>query len=268
MVTPMVRLPHPNARLYAKLEQCNLFGSSKDRTIQKILEVLSPPPGDLLVEASSGNTGIALAAQAKSWHCPSCIVMPENASPERQKLIQFYGGQVVLTPQHLGMAGSIAKAKEISQSQCGFFVDQFSNPANHLAHYETTGPEILAQCPDVDIFLSPVGTGGTISGAGRFLREKKPQISIIGIIPSKGDAIPGIGAGIRLPLLEDFSVDGWMEVTFLDALQCAKESGLGCGISAGAAIYAAKKLASIPENQGKTMVILLPDGIGRYLSML
>lgn len=268
MITPLVQLPHPNANIYAKLEQCNLFGSSKDRTVGKILEILAPPPGQLLIEATSGNTGIALAALARKHRCPCCIVMPENASPERQKLIRFHGGRIVLTSQQLGMAGSIEKAEEMAQKEFGIYVNQFKNPANSLAHYETTGPEIFAQCPEVDIFLAPVGTGGTIAGAGRFLREKKPSIRIIGIGPSQGENIPGIGANIRLPLLEDFPLDGWMEVSFRDALQAARNTCLGCGISAGAAIHVAQKLASLPENWGKTMVILLPDGIGRYLSIL
>ncbi len=271
--TPMTALPCPRARLLGKWEAANPAGSVKDRAAFSMMQAAPLGPGCRILEATSGNTGIALAAlaAAKGFRCT--IVMPENMSRERQLLIRAYGAELVLTPADAAMAGAVAAARKMAaaDSSC-FYVNQFENPANPLAHYRTTGPEIWAQAGEtVDIFVAGVGTGGTVTGVGRYLKEKNPAVQIVAVAPVRGDSIPGIGAGFPPPLLDRAIIDRWITVTAPDALTAAgnlaKTAGLLPGPSGGAALHAAYTLAALPENEGKTMVVLLPDSGERYLSM-
>lgn len=267
--TPLIPIPHPNARILVKLERLNPFGSSKDRAVARMLDAVSPMPGQILVEATSGNTGISLAALCAQRNYRCIIVMPENMSRERMLLMKCYGAQVLLTPADQGMIGAVQLAQHLARDCGGIYLDQFHNPANAAAHYETTGPEIWAGSgKQTDLFIAGIGTGGTIRGAGQYLREQNSRIRIIGVEPASGQSIPGIGAGFSPPLIQDFSLDGRIFVSAGDALAAAKKSGLGCGVSSGASLCAALQLASLPENTGKTIAAILPDSIERYLSLV
>ena len=279
--TPLLRL---GDNLFAKAEFVNLTGSVKDRAAKYILEdaeekgLLSP--GGTIIEPTSGNMGIALAALAAPRGYRCIIVMPDSMSAERIMLMRSYGAEVVLTPGQDGMAGSIAKAQELAASISGSFVPgQFENPANALAHYRTTGPEIWAQTEGkADIFVTGVGTGGTITGTGRYLKEQNADVKIIAIEPaaspllSAGRAgshgIQGIGANFIPTVLDRTLLDDVITVSDQDAFSAARELarkfGILSGISAGANYHAAAMLAA--ENPGKTVVTLLPDSGTRYLS--
>ena len=279
--TPLLRLGN---NLYAKAEFVNQTGSVKDRAAKYILEDAEKrgllTPGGTIIEPTSGNMGIALAALAapKGYRC--IIVMPDSMSAERQQLMRSYGAEVVLTPGREGMAGSIAKAAELASNIPGSFIPgQFENPANALAHYRTTGPEIWAQTEGkVDIFVAGVGTGGTITGTARYLKEKNPSIRIVAVEPAKspllslGQAGPhgiqGIGANFIPKLLDRSLLDEVMTVTdeeaFAAARELARRFGILCGISAGANYHAAAAIAA--ANPEKTVVTLLPDSGTRYLS--
>ena len=274
------------ATLLVKLEYLNPAGSVKDRIakemIQDALEKGLINENTTLIEPTSGNTGIGLSAVATALNLKIIITMPETMSVERRNLMKAYGAELVLTPGSEGMKGAIAKAKELaSQIENSFIPGQFENPANPTAHYKTTGPEIYEQTEGkVDIFVAGVGTGGTISGIGKYLKEKNPEVKVVAVEPAsspvlstgKGGAhkIQGIGAGFVPETLDTKIYDEIITVENEDAFatgkEMAKTEGILVGISSGAALYAAKELAKREENAGKTIVVLLPDGGDRYLS--
>ncbi|MCB8560348.1 cysteine synthase A [Faecalibacillus sp. TM111] len=290
--TPLVRVNNLikkdelKADVLAKLEYFNPAGSVKDRIakemIQDALEKGLINENTTLIEPTSGNTGIGLSAVATALNLKIIITMPETMSVERRNLMKAYGAELVLTPGSEGMKGAIAKAKELaSQIENSFIPGQFENPANPTAHYKTTGPEIYEQTEGkVDIFVAGVGTGGTISGIGKYLKEKNPEVKVVAVEPAsspvlstgKGGAhkIQGIGAGFVPETLNTKIYDEIITVENEDAFatgkEMAKTEGILVGISSGAALYAAKELAKREENAGKTIVVLLPDGGDRYLS--
>ncbi len=290
--TPLVRVNNLikkdelKADVLAKLEYFNPAGSVKDRIakemIQDALEKGLINENTTLIEPTSGNTGIGLSAVATALNLKIIITMPETMSVERRNLMKAYGAELVLTPGSEGMKGAIAKAKELaSQIENSFIPGQFENPANPTAHYKTTGPEIYEQTEGkVDIFVAGVGTGGTISGIGKYLKEKNPEVKVVAVEPAsspvlstgKGGAhkIQGIGAGFVPETLDTNIYDEIITVENEDAFAAGKEmaktEGILVGISSGAALYAAKELAKREENVGKTIVVLLPDGGDRYLS--
>ena len=274
------------ARLLAKLESFNPAGSAKDRIAQAMIEHAEARgvlrPGAVIIEPTSGNTGVGLCALAAAKGYRALIVMPETMSLERRQLIRAYGAQLVLTPGEEGMAGAIAKAEAIAKETPGaFLAGQFTNPDNPRAHYETTGPEIWEDTDGkVDLFIAGVGTGGTITGVGKYLREKNPDIKIVAVEPagspvlSEGRAgehgIQGIGAGFVPEVLDTSVYDEVFPVrdeeAFAAGRALARREGILCGISSGAALHAALCFAKRPENKGKTVVVLLPDTGERYLS--
>ncbi len=274
------------ATILAKLECMNPAGSAKDRVgLNMILDAEARgvlKPGATIIEPTSGNTGIGLASAAAARGYRVVLTMPSSMSAERIALLKAYGAEVVLTPGELGMAGAIEKANELAASTPGSFVPgQFENPANPDAHYRTTGPEIWQDTAgNVDIFVAGVGTGGTITGVGRYLKEQNPHIGIVGVEPadsavlSGGKAGPhglmGIGAGFVPEALDTAVYDEIIPVTSEEAYQAAramaKTEGVLTGITSGAALHAAALLANRPENKGKTIVVLLPDTGERYLS--
>ena len=290
--TPLVRVNNLikkdelKADVLAKLEYFNPAGSVKDRIAKEmILDALEKGlinENTTLIEPTSGNTGIGLSAVATALNLKIIITMPETMSVERRNLMKAYGAELVLTPGSEGMKGAIAKAKELaSQIENSFIPGQFENPANPTAHYKTTGPEIYEQTEGkVDIFVAGVGTGGTISGIGKYLKEKNPEVKVVAVEPAsspvlstgKGGAhkIQGIGAGFVPDTLDTKIYDEIITVENEDAFasgkEVAKTEGILIGISSGAAIQAAKELAKREENKGKTIVVLLPDGGDRYLS--
>lgn len=290
--TPLVELTNYErshglaARLVAKVESFNPAGSAKDR-IAKIMLEQAEREGLLddetvIIEPTSGNTGIALAALAATRGNRAIIVMPDTMSIERRNLMRAYGAEVVLTDGTKGMAGAIAKAEELTREIPNSLIPgQFSNPANPAAHRATTGPEIWqATEGEVDVFVAGVGTGGTLSGAGAYLKEQKPQVKVIAVEPagspvlSGGSAGPhglqGIGAGFVPETLDTAVYDEVMTITedeaFAAARELAAKDGLLVGISSGAAVAAAAKVAQRPEYAGKTIVVVLPDTGERYLS--
>ena len=274
------------AVLLAKLEYCNPAGSVKDRVARALIEDAEKAgrlaPGAVIVEPTSGNTGIGLAAVAASKGYRVILTMPETMSVERRSLLRAYGADIVLTEGAKGMNGAIAKAKEIAAATPGAFIPgQFENPANPAAHFATTGPEIWEDTDGgVDIFVAGIGTGGTVTGVGRYLKTQNPQIRIVGIEPAdspvltEGKAGPhkiqGIGAGFVPDTLDRFVLDEVLTVTNEEAFAAgravAREEGILVGISSGAAIAGAERLARRPENAGKRIVVLLPDTGDRYLS--
>ena len=278
--------PGQPGRLLAKLEYLNPAGSVKDRAALYMIEDAERTgrlqPGGLIIEPTSGNTGIGLAAVAASRGYRTLLTMPETMSVERRSLLKAYGAEIVLTPGAKGMAGAIEKAEQLQQENPGsIIVGQFVNPANAQAHFETTGPEIWEQTGGkVDVFVAGVGTGGTITGVGRFLKGKSPQVEIVAVEPagspvlSKGEAGPhglqGIGAGFVPTVLDTDVYDRIMTVTEEEAYEAARtfavKEGILVGISSGAALSAAKSLAAQPPYAGKTIVALLPDTGDRYLS--
>lgn len=273
------------ADILAKLEYQNPGGSVKDRVAIRMIDEAEKSgilhKGDVIIEPTSGNTGIGLAcvAAARGYHL--IITMPETMSVERRRLLSAYGAELVLTPASKGVKGSIRKANELAEQLHAFVPSQFSNPYNPKSHYETTGPEIWADTDGkIDVFVAGVGTGGTISGTGRYLKEKNPNIQIVAVEPAGSpvlsDGIPGrhkiqgIGAGFIPETLDMEIYDEILTVTDDDAYQACRElarrEGVLCGISSGAALSAAKELAVKPAYQGKTIVALFPDGGERYLS--
>ena len=288
--TPLVRLSRfaPGLGVLAKLERQNPAGSAKDRVALSMLRAAEAEgrlaPGGLVIEPTSGNTGIGLAALAAALGYRAVIVMPDSMSPERVKLIAAYGAEVVLTPGAEGMSGAVAKAEEISARSPGSIVaGQFSNPANPRAHYETTGPEIWRDTDGrVAAFVCGVGTGGTITGVGRYLKEQDPAVRVIAMEPASSPllsegragahAIQGIGANFVPEALDTSVYDEVVTVTDENALaamrELARTEGLLCGVSSGAAAFAARELAKRPEFAGKSVVCLLPDTGERYLSVM
>ncbi len=290
--TPLLELTHIEkkyglrAKVLAKLEYFNPAGSVKDRIARKMLDDAEAAgkltPDSVIIEPTSGNTGIGLASGASARVYRINIVMPETMSVERRQLMKAYGVELVLTEGAKGMKGAIAKADELAKEIPNSFVPgQFVNPSNPKAHYETTGPEIFEDTDgEVDIFVAGVGTGGTITGVGEYLKDKKPGVKIIAVEPetsavlSTGVAgahkIQGIGAGFVPDVLDTKVYDEIIPVSNEAAFEAGKligkSEGVLVGISSGAAAYAAIELAKRPENEGKTIVVLLPDTGDRYLS--
>ena len=274
------------ARLLAKLEYFNPAGSVKDRVAKAMLDEAEKSgelrPGAVVIEPTSGNTGIGLAAVAAARGYKAVIVMPDTMSEERRRLVKAYGAELVLKKKKKGMTGAIEKAEELKAEIPGSIIaGQFVNPANPKAHFDTTGPEIYEDTDGkVDIFVAGVGTGGTVTGVGRYLKSKNPDIKIVAVEPSDSAVLSGksagphklqgIGAGF-VPEVLDMSVcDEIMTVTSEEAFAAGREmgrrEGVLVGISSGAALHAAKELAKREENEGKTVVVLLPDTGDRYLS--
>ena len=290
--TPLLELTHIEkahdlkAKIVAKLEYFNPAGSVKDRIAKTMIDDAEAKgllkPGSVIIEPTSGNTGIGLASVAAARGYRIIIVMPETMSVERRQLMKAYGAELVLTEGAKGMKGAIAKADELAKEIPNSFVaGQFVNPANPKAHYETTGPEIWADTDGkVDFFVAGVGTGGTITGTGKFLKEKNPAVKVVAVEPktsavlSTGIAgshkIQGIGAGFVPDVLDTKIYDEIIPVDNDDAFAVGKEmghrEGVLVGISSGAALWAAIELAKRSENAGKTIVVLLPDTGDRYLS--
>ncbi len=274
------------ATLLAKLEYFNPAGSVKDRVAKSMIQAAEKEgrlkPGTTLIEPTSGNTGIGLASLAAAKGIRVIITMPETMSAERRNLMKAYGAELVLTEGAKGMQGAIEKAEELAKTiPDAILAGQFVNPANPKAHYDTTGPEIWQDTQGkVDVFVAGVGTGGTISGIGAYLKEQNPAIQIVGVEPasspvlSEGRAgshgLQGIGAGFVPEVLNRSVMDEILTVTEEEALEAArrvaKAEGILVGISSGAALSAAVKVAARPENQGKSVVVLLPDTGERYLS--
>ena len=290
--TPLLELTHIEkkyglkAKLLAKLEYFNPAGSVKDRIAKAMIDDAEEKgllkEGSVIIEPTSGNTGIGLASVAAARGYRIIIVMPETMSVERRQLMKAYGAELVLTEGAKGMKGAIAKADELAKEIPNSFVPgQFVNPSNPKAHYETTGPEIFEDTDgEVDIFVAGVGTGGTITGVGEYLKDKKPGVKVVAVEPetsavlSTGVAgahkIQGIGAGFVPDVLDTKVYDEIIPVSNEAAFEAGKligkSEGVLVGISSGAAAYAAIELAKRPENEGKTIVVLLPDTGDRYLS--
>ena len=290
--TPLLELTHLeqkeqlSARILAKLEFFNPAGSAKDRVaLRMILDAEERgllKPGATVIEPTSGNTGIGLASVAAARGYRVIIVMPDSMSAERQILMGAYGAELVLTPGAEGMSGAIARAEALAKEIPGSFIpDQFANPANARAHYETTGPEIWADTDGkADIFVATVGTGGTITGTGKYLKERNPAIKIVAVEPAESPllsggkagphGIQGIGANFIPKVLDTGIYDQIITVTTEESYAVGRAlgrtEGILCGISSGAALHVALSLAKQPENAGKTIVVLLPDTGDRYLS--
>lgn len=290
--TPLLELTHLeeihnlDAKVLAKVEFLNPGGSAKDRVAKKMVEDAEAKgllkAGATIIEPTSGNTGIGLAVMAAARGYRAIIVMPDSMSMERRLLMSAFGAELVLTEGAKGMAGAIAKAEELAKEIPGAFIPgQFDNPANPQAHYETTGPEIYEDTDGkVDIFVAGIGTGGTITGVGRYLREKNPDVQIIGVEPassplltegrSGSHGLQGIGANFVPSVLDTKLYNEIITVTeeaaYAAGREVAQKEGLLVGISAGAAIHAALEVAKRPENKGKNIVVLLPDTGDRYLS--
>lgn len=290
--TPLLELTHLEqdhqleAKILAKLEYFNPAGSVKDRAAKAMLDDAEArgilKPGAVIIEPTSGNTGIGLASVAAARGYRIIIVMPDTMSVERRQIMKAYGAEVVLTPGAQGMRGAIEKAEELAKETPGSFIPgQFVNPANAQAHYDTTGPEIWQDTEgQVDIFVAGVGTGGTITGVGRYLKEKNPTVQIVAVEPSASPVlgggkagphkIQGIGGGFVPEVLDTGVYDEVIpvdnEAAFDAARRVGRREGVLVGISSGAAVWAAMELAKRPENRGKTIVALLPDTGDRYLS--
>lgn len=290
--TPLLELTHIEkelglkAKILAKLEYFNPAGSVKDRIAKAMIDEAEAlgelKEGSVIIEPTSGNTGIGLAAVAAAKGYRIIIVMPETMSVERRQLMKAYGAELVLTDGTKGMKGAIAKAEELSREIPNSFIPgQFVNPANPKAHFETTGPEIYSDTDgEVDIFVAGVGTGGTVTGVGEYLKSKKPGVKVVAVEPassavlsgqpSGAHKIQGIGAGFVPDVLNTAVYDEIIRVSNEDAFATGKEigksEGVLVGISSGAAVWAAAELAKRPENEGKTIVVLLPDTGDRYLS--
>ncbi|MFA6582976.1 MAG: cysteine synthase A [Elusimicrobiaceae bacterium] len=287
--TPLIRLKKTaeglGAGISVKAEFFNPTSSVKDRAakfmVRRALASGGLKPGGEIIEPTSGNTGIALAMICACSGIKLTLAMPDTMSVERRHLLTFFGAELVLTPGALGMAGAVAKSKELARARRAVILDQFSNPANPQAHEETTGPEIWAQTDrKIDIFLAGVGTGGTVTGAGRFLKRQNPEIKVFAVEPQESPVlsggkpgphkIQGIGAGFVPDNMDMAVLNGIVTVTAEEAgamaRRLAKEEGILCGISSGANVAAALKLAARPENAGKEIVTIICDTGERYLS--
>lgn len=290
--TPLLELTHIEkkyglkAKILAKLEYFNPAGSVKDRIAKAMIDEAEKSgklkADSVIIEPTSGNTGIGLAAVAAARGYRIIIVMPETMSVERRQLMKAYGAELVLTEGAKGMKGAIAKAEELSKEIPNSFIPgQFVNPANPKAHFETTGPEIYADTDgEVDIFVAGVGTGGTVTGVGQYLKSKNPNVKVVAVEPassavlsgkpSGAHKIQGIGAGFVPDVLDTAVYDEIIPVenedAFISGKEIGKNEGVLVGISSGAAVHAATELAKRPENEGKTIVVLLPDTGDRYLS--
>ena len=281
--TPVYQLPNTN--IFVKLEKYNVGGSVKDRTVLGMLQDAKEKgrlhEDSIIVEATSGNTGIALAMVGAILHIKTVIIMPESMSKERRELIKAYGAQLILTPKETGMKGALERANEILEKYPNAFtLGQFVNPANPDIHYRTTGAEIVEQVPNVDVFVAGIGTGGTFTGVTRRLKEHNPNLQAIAVEPIGSPAITegkggphkiqGIGAGFIPENFDQSLMDGVQTVSdeeaFSEVQTFMRESGVSIGLSAGAAIVAAKRIAR--EEPKANIVVIAPDGVEKYLSLL
>ena len=281
--TPVYQLPNTN--IYVKLEKYNVGGSVKDRAVLGMLQDAKEKgfihEDSIIVEATSGNTGIALAMVGAILHIKTVIIMPESMSKERRELIKAYGAQLILTPKETGMKGALERANEILERYPNAFtLGQFVNPANPDMHYRTTGAEIVEQVPNVDVFVAGIGTGGTFTGVTRRLKEHNPNLKAIAVEPTGSPAITegkggphkiqGIGAGFIPENFDQSLMDGVQTVSdeeaFSEVQTFMRESGISIGLSAGAAIVAAKRIAR--ETPHANIVVIAPDGVEKYLSLL
>ena len=281
--TPIYQLPNTN--IYVKLEKYNVGGSVKDRVVLGMLQAAREQDriheDSIIVEATSGNTGIALAMVGAILHIKTVIIMPESMSKERRELIKAYGAQLILTPKETGMKGALERANEILEKYPNAFtLGQFVNPANPDMHYCMTGTEIVEQVPNVDVFVAGIGTGGTFTGVTRRLKEHNPNLKAIAVEPTGSPAITegkggphkiqGIGAGFIPENFDQTLMDGVQTVSdeeaFSEVQTFMRESGISIGLSAGAAIVAAKRMAR--ELPKANIVVIAPDGVEKYLSLL
>jgi [CysO sulfur-carrier protein]-thiocarboxylate-dependent cysteine synthase len=278
--TPIVGVhalsPNPDVRIWAKLEGQNPGGSSKDRIALKMIELAEREgalrPGATILEPSSGNTGIGLALVAKLRGYSLRVVMPENVSVERRQLLEIFGAEITFSPGEEGSNGAIRMAEKISADEPEYvLLFQYGNPANPLAHYEGTGPEILRDCPEVDVFVAGLGTSGTLMGVGRYLKEQKPDVKIVAVEPPSGELVQGLrnlDDGFVPPIFEPDVLDRKFIVRPRESVELTRrlldECGVFAGISSGAAAAGAVKMASTVD--AGTIVVLLPDGGWKYLS--
>ncbi len=278
--TPLVGIhqlsPNPDVRIYAKLEGQNPGGSAKDRIALKMVELAEADgvlrPGAAILEPSSGNTGIGLALVAKLRGYSLRVVMPENVSVERRQLLEIFGAEITLSPGEEGSNGAIRRAQEIAAADPGYvFLYQYGNPANPLAHYEGTGPEIWRDCPEVDAFVAGLGTSGTLMGVGRYLKERRPGVRIVAVEPPAGELVQGLRSlddGFVPPIFDPDVLDRKTIVRNRESIEWTRrlldECGVFAGISSGAAVAGAAKVAA--QMEAGTIVTLLPDGGWKYLS--
>jgi cysteine synthase B len=278
--TPLVGVhalsPNPDVRIWAKLEGQNPGGSSKDRIALKMVEMAERDghlrPGATILEPSSGNTGIGLALVAKLRGYRLRVVMPENVSVERRQLLEIFGAQVTLSPGEEGSNGAIRLAEKIAAEEPSYvMLFQYGNPANPAAHYEHTGPEILRDCPEIDVFVAGLGTSGTLMGAGRYLKERKPGVKVVAVEPPAGELVQGLrnlDDGFVPPIFEPGVLDRKFIVRPRESIECTRrlldECGVFAGISSGAAVAGAIKMAQAMDSGA--IVVLLPDGGWKYLS--
>jgi len=278
--TPLVGIhtlsPNPDVRIYAKLEGQNPGGSAKDRIALKMIELAEKDgalhQGATILEPSSGNTGIGLALVAKLRGYGLRVVMPENVSVERRQLLEIFGAEVTLSPGEEGSNGAIRRAKEVAAADPDYvFLYQYGNPANPLAHYEGTGPEIWRDCPEVDVFVAGLGTSGTLMGVGRYLKERNPSLQVVAVEPPAGELVQGLRSlddGFVPPIFDPDVLDRKTIVRNRESIEWTRrlldECGVFAGISSGAAVAGAVKVASRLESG--TVVTLLPDGGWKYLS--
>jgi cysteine synthase B len=278
--TPLVGVhalsPTPGVRIWAKLEGQNPGGSSKDRIASKMVELAEADgrlqPGATILEPSSGNTGIGLALVAKLRGYRLRVVMPENVSIERRQLLEIFGAEITLSPGEEGSNGAIRMAEKIAADEPGYvMLFQYGNPANPLAHYEGTGPELLRDCPELDVFVAGLGTSGTLMGVGRYLKEHKPEVKVVAVEPPAGELVQGLRNledGFVPPIFEPGMLDRKFIVRPRESIEYTRrlldECGVFAGISSGAAVAGAVKTASTMDEG--TIVVLLPDGGWKYLS--
>jgi cysteine synthase len=281
--TPMVEIsrfnPNPRVRMLVKLEGMNPTGSVKDRVARALIESLerggrlgAGAPDAVILEPSSGNTGISLAMIARLRGYPLTVVMPDNVTRERRQLLKMYGAQIVDSPGSLGSNGAVALARRMAAEDPRYVMpDQYANPANAQAHYETTGAEILADCPDVDVFVAGLGTGGTLMGVGRRLREARPSVRIYAAEPMPGEAVQGLRSleeGFVPEILDTAALDGRFLVTTQESIESIRRitatEGIFAGVSSGGVLAVASRIAETME--GGTLVALLADGGWKYLS--
>lgn len=279
--TPLVDVsqlsPVADVKIFAKLEGQNPGGSSKDRIALKMVQLAEAAgalnPGDTILEPSSGNTGIGLALVAKLRGYKLRIIMPENVSVERRQLLEIFGAEVTLSPGEEGSNGAIRMAEAIAAENSAYrFLFQYGNPANPLAHYEGTGPEILRDCPEIDVFCAGLGTSGTLMGVGKFLKEHKPNIKIVAVEPPAGELVQGLrnlDDGFIPPIFDGDVLDGKTVARPRESIEGTRrllnECGIFAGVSSGAAVYGATRYVARTMTEG-TVVVLLPDGGWKYLS--